>query len=784
MASFSHALNLNLFKSYSKSSSSSQRQQRYSFRHEVTTAIRYNRAIAPNVANLRPKASSGDGSAATTTALVDSQSTIQQMIATNRVLKSHISKMAVVDLRNECTLAGLPADGLKADLVDRLLRWATDKAIAQHPLHTASSSNGASSGSDAEDAAPARRVGRPLKSTSVAAAAAAAAAEAEARFPPGNEEEKYSTSKTLLATSNGNKTFSSSSSSSFSATTTSTTTTYASAPGSGTELSESLTHNSEVKVQWLGTSSGAPTSRRNVSCIALRHLDRIFLVDCGEGTRNQLRAAGLNTALISHIFITHLHGDHCFGIPGTLAAIAAARVGTPLASEPIQIYGPPELHRLMLASFKAAGLHLSTPVIVKTWIFDPAKEMAPAAVDPAGQLLLGTQSPDQAGVVPAETARTWQSVYDSGTDQVVRQGLTWTTKLPDGWTVTAAQLQHRMPCWGYVFEEPAAVVEPSKNTSAMGNAVPRRRSATQDSEGEEESSGSEEAEERGNAPSAPSNFNTNEGRWIRPGRKMVLLGDTCDSSAILDLARGCDILSHEATFQKGMEEKAAIATHSTSEQAGAFAKKVRAKNLVLTHFSGRYEQSDKYQKVWVEAKQKGKSMKEMHVSNVVPLAEEARAAAGGARVFLANDFYAFRVSMPNPVPEHLYLDMKKRQQQNLLRSLDYAQRQSPYGSNGSSGGGGGGGGGGYGNGGERERDSYDRYNNSGGGNNGDYNRRESNYNSGIGGGMRRDYTQRGQFQKEGSGGGGGGGGGRGRGQRGNYGGGQRRGVGGGGREGY
>jgi ribonuclease Z len=690
------------------------------------------------------------------------------MISTNRVLKSHISKLAVVELRNECALAGLSADGLKVDLVDRLLHWATEQAVEQHPLNGSNSSKSVSSGSDAEDADLARRVGRPLKATSVAAAAAAAAAEAEATFAAGNEE-IYSTSKTVLAISNENNTFSSSSSSS-SAITSSIS---SSVPGSRAEPSGSLTNNSEVKVQWLGTSSGAPTSRRNVSCIALRHLDRIFLVDCGEGTRNQLRAASLNTALISHIFITHLHGDHCFGIPGTLAAIAAARVGTPLASEPIQVYGPPALHRLMVASFKAAGLQLSTPVIVKTWVFDPAKEMAPAAVDPAGQLHLGTQPPDQAGIVSAEIARTWQSVYDTGTDQVVRQGLTWTTKLPNGWTVTAAQLQHRMPCWGYVFEEQAAVVEPSNTTTTTitnGNVVPRRRNAGQDSESEEESNGSKEIEERGNAPSAAStsNTNTNQGRWVRPGRKMVLLGDTCDSSAILDLARGCDVLSHEATFQKGMEEKAAVATHSTSEQAGAFAKKVKAKNLVLTHFSGRYEQSDKYQKVWVEAKQKGKSMKEMHVSNVVPLAEEARAAAGGAKVFLANDFYAFKVSMPNPVPEKLYLDMKKRQQQNLLRSLDYAQRQSSYGSNG----GGGGGGGGNGNGGERERDFYDRNNNSGGGY-GDYNNRRdtnsNNYNN-SGNGMRRDYNQRGQ--EEGFGGGGGGG--RGRGQRGNYGGGQRR----------
>jgi ribonuclease Z len=699
----------------------------------MSTTIRHRRMVTPKLANLRPKASGDDAATAATSPLVDSQSAIQQMIATNRVLKSHISKMAVVELRNECTLAGLSTDGLKVDLVERLLHWATDKAATQHSLNN--SNGGVSSGSESDEAAP-RRVGRPLK-TSLASFSSVKEAGAI-------DDEIFSSPNTSDGSS--------------SATSSYPTTTPKADSQSGLSSSN---NNAEVKVQWLGTSSGAPTSRRNVSCIALRHLDRIFLVDCGEGTRNQLRAACLNTALISHIFITHLHGDHCFGIPGTLAAIAAARVGTPLAAEPIQVFGPPELHRLMLASFKAAGLQLSTPVIVKTWVFDPAKEMVPAAVDPAGQLFLGTQPPDQAGVVPAETARTWQSVYDSGTDQVVRPGLTWSTKLPNGWTVTAAQLQHRMPCWGYVFEEPAALIEPS-STAAL---VSRKRAEdgndndTNGSEGEEEeSSDIEEEYASSGSNNHISKFNTNEGRWIRPGRKMVLLGDTCDSSAILDLARGCDVLSHEATFQKGMEEKASIATHSTSEQAGAFARMVRAKNLVLTHFSGRYEQSDKYQKVWVEAKQKGKSMKEMHVSNVVPLAEEARAAAGGAKVFLANDFYAFRVSMPNPVPEKMYLDMKKRQQQNLLRSLDYSQRRHSSGS---------GSGGNSGNG-DRERDSYDR--------------RENNYNSGgNGGGMRREYNQRPQYQEGGRFSGGGGGRGRQQRQRFNYAGQRRPGGGSGGR---
>ena len=96
-----------------------------------------------------------------------------------------------------------------------------------------------------------------------------------------------------------------------------------------------------LAVTWLGTSSGAPTHRRNVSSIALRTPKATFLVDCGEGTIHQMQAASIDPARIARIFITHLHGDHCFGIPGVLAAISAARAKQRTASEPLHMFGPP-----------------------------------------------------------------------------------------------------------------------------------------------------------------------------------------------------------------------------------------------------------------------------------------------------------------------------------------------------------------------------------------------------------------------------------------------------------
>ena len=344
---------------------------------------------------------------------------------------------------------------------------------------------------------------------------------------------------------------------------------------------------------WLGTSSGAPTSRRNVSSMALSlNSDTVVLVDCGEGTRNQLRSAQIDPATISHMFITHLHGDHCFGISGGLSTIMNARKGTPREKEPVYIYGPPELHRLVVASCKAAQMQLTMPVIVTGWVLDPQKQHPPTTVPGLPLLQLALQGPDQHKSLDPRQAREWQKAYDTGSDQIVQRGMTWSTQLDNKLRVTAAQLQHRMPCWGYVFEEPPA---------------------------------------QGMTP-----------------RKIVLLGDTCNSEAIAKPAMGCDLLSHEATYKNGMEDKARIATHSTSSQAGNFARRVKAKNLVLTHFSARYDQVDKYKKMWTTAREKGMTVGEMQSSSVATLQEEARATAGNARVYLANDFYTFRLS-----PKHL-----------------------------------------------------------------------------------------------------------------------------------
>lgn len=92
---------------------------------------------------------------------------------------------------------------------------------------------------------------------------------------------------------------------------------------------------------WLGTSSGAPTNRRNVSSIALRTPAHTCLVDCGEGTLRQMQAGCIDPARVTHICISHMHGDHCFGLPGMVHDVSKARAARGSTTEPLFVFGPP-----------------------------------------------------------------------------------------------------------------------------------------------------------------------------------------------------------------------------------------------------------------------------------------------------------------------------------------------------------------------------------------------------------------------------------------------------------
>jgi len=101
---------------------------------------------------------------------------------------------------------------------------------------------------------------------------------------------------------------------------------------------------------------------------------------------------------------------------------------------------------------------------------------------------------------------------------------------------------------------------------------------------------------------------------------------------------GADLVSHEATFSAGMEKKAHVAQHSTAPMAGAFARKIRAKALVLTHFSNRYSNKGEMQGEQLRSESEGDRQDVLRW-----LTNQAKEAYGSDRVWAADDFYTFQV---------------------------------------------------------------------------------------------------------------------------------------------
>ncbi|XOV67448.1 MAG: ribonuclease Z [Fluviicola sp.] len=133
----------------------------------------------------------------------------------------------------------------------------------------------------------------------------------------------------------------------------------------------------EFSVTILGSGAAVPTSRRNPSGQYIQIRNRHFLIDCGEGTQMQMRKFGVNFNRITHVFISHLHGDHFFGLVGLLSTMhLMGRV------KPIRIYGPIGLKQIIQMQLEVAKGKLAFELIYReiephenTVLFEDAKVM-------------------------------------------------------------------------------------------------------------------------------------------------------------------------------------------------------------------------------------------------------------------------------------------------------------------------------------------------------------------------------------------------------------------------
>lgn len=111
-----------------------------------------------------------------------------------------------------------------------------------------------------------------------------------------------------------------------------------------------------MELLFLGTGAGLPAKQRNVSSVALQLLEirkSVWLFDCGEGTQHQIMKTKLKPGKIEKIFISHLHGDHIFGLPGLIGSrsFQGARFD-------LTIYGPKGLKDFLHTTLRVSSTHL------------------------------------------------------------------------------------------------------------------------------------------------------------------------------------------------------------------------------------------------------------------------------------------------------------------------------------------------------------------------------------------------------------------------------------------
>lgn len=122
-------------------------------------------------------------------------------------------------------------------------------------------------------------------------------------------------------------------------------------------LSINLHSMEPFEIHIMGCGSALPTTRHNASSQIIRTGNKLFMIDCGEGTQLQLRRNHIHFSFINHIFISHLHGDHCFGLIGLISTF-----GLLGRTAPLHIYANSKLEELMKPHIEFFGKGMNFPV--------------------------------------------------------------------------------------------------------------------------------------------------------------------------------------------------------------------------------------------------------------------------------------------------------------------------------------------------------------------------------------------------------------------------------------
>lgn len=388
-------------------------------------------------------------------------------------------------------------------------------------------------------------------------------------------------------------------------------------------------------ITFLGTSSQGG-ARRYPSSLAVRirgpSSSEVWLFDAGEGAMSQLQRSNMRVGLVRNIFITHLHGDHLYGLPGMVMSILGRRdILNSLGEKPLNVYGPQGTRSFLRMALGVASFRTPTKKALKINELIWPKEFGPQSLrnrhrsastywnHSLKRLPFELPGRDINAVKDSEGRFTYQVTQEDADPGNTLQSRRRVSH--DGVaSVVAAPVLHTVPTLAYSVTE-------NKPSERFDKAKLLELGIPTD--------GREEvrilfdkwiAGENGvwGGKEIPREDVVLEGRQPR---RMCIVGDTYDADGATHIARDVDVLIHEATLMAAATHTARSRGHSSTIGASKFAKKVGAKRLILNHASVSYSE---------------RKMRAMEM--------EARAMLGANNAYVARDLSSF--SVPSKVEDH------------------------------------------------------------------------------------------------------------------------------------
>lgn len=319
----------------------------------------------------------------------------------------------------------------------------------------------------------------------------------------------------------------------------------------------------------LGTASALPTANRYPSAHILTVRERLFLIDCGEGAQMQMRKAGISIGRIDNVFISHLHGDHIFGLFGLLSTFAMMG-----RTAPLYIYAPDRMAEILNFFRTQFGEGIKYDIILES-----IKSKEPVKILDMNTLEVFAFPLKHRGETYGFLFKEKKPLRNVKKHLIEPYKLTLyeIARLKEGEDVVRNSVPDH--AWTYleasVTNEVGDVVAEEGTKATMEGIEDTTENATEKITEEMTHTEVLKSLDFTYLPYEPRTF--------------AYCSDTAPFAKLPGWVKGVDLLYHEGTFGEELKETAKATFHSTAADAARCAKQAGAGKLVIGHYSSRYK---------------------------------------------------------------------------------------------------------------------------------------------------------------------------------------------------